>query len=79
MVHGNVKEVYAKLISESAIDVFRRYSIPFAYETITSKIINRFGTGICPMEETVVGINEPKNAFEALKQTQTLLMKRSLK
>lgn len=82
MVHGNVKEVYAEVISESAIDVFRRYGIPFTYGTITSRIVNRLGTGICPMEETVLGISEPEKAFEALKvalkQTQILLMKRSL-
>ena len=76
MVNGNVKEVYAEVISESAIDIFRRYRIPFACGKITEKIINRSGTGICPMEKAVLEINEPKNAFEALKQTQILLMKK---
>lgn len=75
MVKGKVKEVYAEVISESAIDIFRKYRIPFAYGTIAAKINNRSGTGMCPMEQTVVDIDNPNNAFVALKQKQILMIK----
>lgn len=75
MVKGKVKEVYAEVISESATDIFRKYRIPFAYGTIADKIINRSGTGMCPMEQTVVGIDNPDDAFVALKQKQILMIK----
>lgn len=75
MVKGNVKEVYAEVISESAIEIFRKYRIPFAYGTIAAKIINRSGTGMCPMEQTVVDIDNPDDAFDALKQKQILMIR----
>ena len=75
MAKGNVKAVYAEVISESATDIFGKYRIPFAYGTIADKIVNRSGTGMCPMEQTVVDIDNPDDAFVALKQKQVLMMK----
>ena len=68
MVKGGVKEVYAETISESAIEVFRLHKIPVTYGIVTLRIVNRTGTGPCPMESTVEGIDDPVEAFEALKQ-----------
>ena len=78
MVKGKVKEVYAEVISESATDIFGKNRIPFAYGTIVDKIINRSGAEMCPMEQTVVGIDNPDDAFVALKQKQLLMIKREV-
>ncbi|MDE6401116.1 MAG: DUF1893 domain-containing protein [Clostridiales bacterium] len=73
MVKGGVKEVYAEVMGEGAIEVFRKYRVPIAYGTIVANIINRSGTGLCPMEITVQNINEPDDAFRALTQAQSIL------
>ena len=39
------------------------------YDELTNMIINRAGDGPCPMEQTVAQIEDPNEAFEAIKQT----------
>ena len=68
MVKGGVKEVYAETVSEGALSVFGRYKIPVTFSARTAIIINRAGTGQCPMECTVEKIDDPDEAFKALKQ-----------
>ena len=68
MVKGGVKEVYAETISESALEVFRSHQIPATFGASVPRIMNRAGTGPCPMESAVTEINDPQTAFEALKQ-----------
>ena len=76
MVKGGVKEVYAETISESAKEVFLRHQIPVSFGTSTLRIINREGTGPCPMESTVEKIDDPSEAYEALKQKVKNLRKK---
>ncbi len=38
------------------------------YKILTDKIINRSGTGICPMEETVSNIEDCEQGYVALKE-----------
>lgn len=62
-----INEVYAEIISESAIEVLNNFKIKFSFKSKTEKIINKSNTGICPMEETVLKINDPNTAYDALK------------
>ena len=41
--------------------------IPFSYEKEVEYIINRTKTGMCPMEQTVLQIEDAEEAYEALK------------
>ena len=66
MVKGGVKEVYAELIGESAIEVLRSRGIPVIYGAVTARIMNRAGTGPCPMESAVWEIDDPAVAVEVL-------------
>ncbi len=50
MVLGEVKEAYADVISQPAIDMLSSGSIPVSYSECVPNIINRAGTGICPVE-----------------------------
>lgn len=70
---AGVKEVYAKVMSRKAIEIFSQYSIGYTYDTLTEKIINRKGNDICPMEKTVKDISDPQLAYDAIKQTLKLL------
>lgn len=62
-----VKAVYAEVLSESAKAVFERYGIAYEYGTLTEKIINRMGTGLCPMELAVSEIDDPADAPDAIR------------
>lgn len=68
LVLGNVKQVYAKLISEPAIKVLREACIPLDYEKAVPNIINRDGTDVCPVEKLTMNITEPSEAFERIKE-----------
>lgn len=50
LVVAGVKEIYANVISELAISVFKKNSINYKYNNKVKYIINNEGTGMCPME-----------------------------
>ena len=62
-----VKEVYAPVMSEGAVSVLTENGISVQYDTLAKSIINRAGTGICPMESAVMDISEPQDAVAAIK------------
>ncbi|MCL2077969.1 MAG: DUF1893 domain-containing protein [Oscillospiraceae bacterium] len=65
---AGVKEVYADVMSQSAVNVFSRFEIRCIYEKLVEKIQNRDGDDICPMERAVENINQPEQAFETLRK-----------
>lgn len=50
MVLGGVKMVYADVISQPALDLLASASIEISYGECVKNIINRAGTGVCPVE-----------------------------
>ncbi|MCD7727192.1 MAG: DUF1893 domain-containing protein [Ruminococcus sp.] len=62
-----VCEVYADVLSEGAISVFEKYKISCYCSQPTDNILNRQNTGLCPMEQAVLEIDDPDVAFEAIK------------
>lgn len=65
-VYGGIKEVYANVMSQSAIKMFKKYGMPFSYKIQTDQIMNREGTGICPMENCVNRVTDIEMAFTLL-------------
>ena len=65
-VKVGVKEVFAEVLSKSAKSVLGGHKIPYSCELETEKIINRAGTGICPMEQCVEKIDDCEEAYVAL-------------
>ena len=63
-----VKEVHALVLSESAEEVFLRFGLPYSFEEKVRAIRNRAGDGFCPMEQAVLGIEEPTEALSAIKR-----------
>lgn len=51
MVLGGVSRVYADVVSEAAIGLFASSDIEISYAEKVPAIINRAGTGICPVEQ----------------------------
>ena len=62
-----VGALYAHVISESALAVLKENGIPVEYGNLVPHIINRAGNGICPFEEAVMDIHEPKTAYTAIR------------
>ena len=67
MIYSNVKEVYAGIISEHALECFKKYNIPVSYTKKVPYILNRTQSGMCPMEQACLETSEPKEAYEILK------------
>lgn len=69
-----VAEVYAPVMSESAIFALESNGIQPHCDKKVEHIINRAGTGFCPMEEAVKNIIEPAMALSAIKAKQKYLL-----
>lgn len=63
-----VKALYAGVISKPALRVLDTYGISVAYGTLADNIINRKGDGICPFEQAVLSIDEPNEAYLAIRK-----------
>lgn len=66
MVLGKIKEVHTLIISEPAIKVFEKYNIPCFYDKKVTRIVNRTGDGLCPMEMLCLDVENPQEAFERI-------------
>ena len=51
MIAGGVKWVYADVISQAAMVLFKQSRVEVQYGEIVPNIINRTGTDICPVEK----------------------------
>ena len=66
LVRGGAIEVYAEVISEPALEVFKRHGVPRVFGELVPNIINRNKTGICPMEQAVLDENDIEKAYGIL-------------
>lgn len=66
-VRLGVKELYAEVISSHALTVLRKQGINAAFFNEVPAIINREGTGYCPMESAVLDISDAHAALVAIK------------
>lgn len=64
-----VKTVWAKVISQSALDILKSKNIKTEYETLVPYIINRRGDGMCPIEKAVKDITNSNEALNAINAT----------
>lgn len=74
LIDGGVSEVFGAVMSESAAAFLSAYNVPFGYCELVPMIENRTHTGMCPMEETVLQLSDPSEAFSALEKTIARLM-----
>lgn len=68
-VLAGVREVYAEVLSEGALQVFQTHGVSVTYGTLTPYIVNRRGDGMCPMESAVKALDDPISARDAIRQT----------
>lgn len=63
-----VKEVYAHVMSKSALEVLKAAGIDAQYGKLVEHIINRKGDGICPFEAAVLDIRTADTARTAIRE-----------
>ncbi|MCH5180778.1 MAG: DUF1893 domain-containing protein [Erysipelotrichales bacterium] len=66
-INLGIKNIYCELISEKALQVFKNHNINITYDKVVPLILNRDKTGYCPMESLVLTIDDPIEAYEAIK------------
>lgn len=63
----NVACVHGRIMSSLAADFLKRRGVAYSFDETAERIRNNAGTGMCPMEETVLGIDDPDAALDALR------------
>lgn len=63
IIKGNVAELYARLISEPALEILSNHSIKVTYDKKVPHIINRSGNDICPVEKLTANTSDPDEAY----------------
>lgn len=63
-----VRSVYAPVMTEAASAILDQYSISHFSDDLTSVILNRQKTGLCPMETAVKDIDDADLALTAIRE-----------
>lgn len=66
--HVGFAGVYARLISQGALEELSRRGVTVARDSVTDAIKDRTGTGICPTEKLAIGQDDSEAVFDALKR-----------
>lgn len=74
-VKAGIAAVYGEVMSQAGAEFLEANGIPHDCGTLTEQIINRQGTGICPMEETVSELDDPETAYKALSARHAAMRK----
>ena len=73
-VLAKIKYVYAHTLSETAKIYLENNNVSFKYDELVKEIRNRTNTDICPLEKSVIHIEDPVAAKIALENTIKELM-----
>ena len=68
MVAGGVREVYADVISDPALELLTAAGIDVVYGKRVANIFNRAGTGLCPVEELCIGCATAEECIPLIQQ-----------
>lgn len=68
MVLVKVREVYAEVISQPAFDLLSDNGIQTSYGVLVPHIVNRAGTGLCPLETRCMDCATPDDCLVRIKE-----------
>ncbi len=63
-----VRCIWAKIISDAAIEIFNMYNINFFYDKRVENISNRNNTDICPIEASLADVYDLKAAMDIIRR-----------
>jgi len=64
---SGVASVFAGKISEAAIYFLKEKNIPFEYDEMVEKILNKDGTDTCPFEKIALSSKSPEETYRKIK------------
>lgn len=67
MVLGGIADAHAEIISEGALKMLKDSGIICTFATEVTYILNRNGTGICPIEQRCLGCTTAKECLTQIK------------
>ncbi len=70
-----ITALYARIMSQSALEVLEQHRLPCTYGQLVPAIRNRTGDGFCPMETATAHIADPAQAPEAIRRALAQLAK----
>lgn len=73
-VLGGVKQVYALTISLAGQQYLQAHGIAVQGEVTVEQIFNRTGDGLCPLEQSVLELEDAQQGYRQLKKTIARLM-----
>ena len=76
---AGVKAVYGEVMSHAAKALLEERGIFARGGTMTDSIVNRQGTGPCPMESAVASCSDSEEAFRKIKDTLSALRRKNMK
>ena len=68
MAVGGVRHVHADVMSEPALALLQAHGVKAEYGQLVDHIINRAGTGWCPMEQLSRDIDDPATIIHKIKE-----------
>ena len=77
MILGGVERVYSDVISEPAMELFRRANVPVEAGKTVPFIENRDKTGWCPLESACYELPSEKEAFPVIRDFIARMRQRS--
>jgi hypothetical protein len=66
-VFSGVTSVFAVTASDGGIEVLKKNSVFYEYESRVTNVLNLKRTDACPFEKLVAKLSSPEKAYEALK------------
>ncbi len=67
-IRGGARAVYGEVMSEDALELLGKHDVPAAYGQLVPRILNAKRDGLCPLEQSVAGIEDPATALKALRR-----------
>lgn len=68
IIAGKSRQAHGELISEDAIELLKKHNIAVSGTKIVPRILNRRMNGLCPLEQSVAGLDDPAQALAALEK-----------
>lgn len=74
LILGEAAGVYALTMSANGKEYVQKHQLNHNYDRCVDVISNREKNGICPIERSVIDIDDPQAGYEKIKQTRKQLM-----
>lgn len=67
-ISGGVSLVHGELISEDAVKLLKNHGVDVRYAKLVHRILNRKQDGLCPLEQSVLEVDDPEQALPLIRK-----------